>query len=66
MALDLHDIPVYPEFRKMATFKSRLTDCPWICEDDDGRIAFISQEGKDAFFARKESRKRLYASRRKR
>lgn len=42
------DIPVYPVFG-CARHSYNLVDNPHICEDDRGRIAFVSNEAKEAF-----------------
>ena len=48
VACTIEEIPVYPKF---AVFKKRssLGDTPWVCEDDDGRIAYVSEDAKKAF-----------------
>ena len=45
---DVMDIPVYPRF---ALFKGRFRFCdtPYVCEDDNGGIAYIDEESKNKF-----------------
>lgn len=43
------DIPVYPVFGIFGNKKHRLGDNPYICEDDWGRVAFVSQEARRKF-----------------
>lgn len=45
------DIPVYPDFAHYHR-KLNIADGPWLCEDDDGTIAFVSKEMKRQFLKR--------------
>lgn len=40
------NITVYPNFSALRGYKHRLCDCPQICEDDHGRIAYVSEAAK--------------------
>lgn len=44
-------VPVYPEFTSKSFRKAQITISIYapLCEDDRGRVSFISQEAKDRF-----------------
>ena len=43
------DFPVFPEFRTYDRKNQIPSAGPWFCEDDKGRIAFVSEEAREAF-----------------
>lgn len=46
-----HRIGVYPNFTSVDR-KENLQDGPWFCEDDNGRIAYVSEAMKKAYMGR--------------
>lgn len=56
-------VSVYPIFTKCGKLKCSLVDTPHICEDDHGRIAFVSVEAKRKYLAARSAKERRYASR---
>lgn len=46
------EIPVYPTFAKYKHI-GHLTDCQYLCEDDSGGVAFISEEAKKEYLKKK-------------
>lgn len=56
MRVLIETISVYPDFTRVGDLKNHLSDCPYICEDDKGRIAFVDDEAKRKFIEAKRNK----------